>query len=83
MRWRCNYLTFVWFKNFVEIKKSHYLRARFPNALELYSTHTLMGADAKDARKRWYFTGEREADIKMLGLARLSMAVPFSEYMLY
>lgn len=42
-----------------------------------------MRPDAKDARKRWYSIGEGEADIKMLGLAKLSMAVPFPEYMLY
>lgn len=76
-------LTFGWFKNFfLEVKKSYYLRARFPNASELRSTHVPLRADGKGASKRWYSTGEGEVDPKMLGLATLSMAVPLSEYIL-
>lgn len=75
---------FMLFKNFfLEVKKSHYLREKFPNAFELHSTPLPMREAAKDVRKRWYSTGEGEADIKMFALARLSMAVPFPEYVLY
>lgn len=83
MRWICNsFNIFVILKLLSRGQEVSLSKGKISKYIRL-AQHPPMRPDAKDARKRWYSIREGEADIKMLGLARLSMAVHFSEYMLY